>query len=221
MNKEELFSECIAQALDDMCDAVEETPILKLKNLDRDKSVLVIIDMVNGFVNEGNLSSKRIRSINNDIAEISECFDLMGIQRIAFTDCHNSESPEFEIYPKHCMIGTKETELTDEIKRTGIIPTIRKNSTNGFIEDEFLHWIIENRQIDTFVIVGCCTDLCVLQFALTVKAHFNRLNRKSHIIVPANLVETYDGPNHDGDLCNMWALNNMITNGVEVVSDYE
>lgn len=222
MKKDEYFSEEIANAIDLMYDNVYENgKILKLSELKKDNTALIIIDMVNGFVKEGSLSSKRVLDINNSVAELSECFETMGIKRIAFADSHNKESVEFENYPEHCIKGTSEEKLTSEIEKTNIEKIIKKGSTNGFIEKEFLNWLKENKEVDCFVVTGCCTDICVLQFCLNLKTYFNRANRKCRVIVPSRLVETYDAPGHDGDLSNLWALNNLFLNGIEVVEDYE
>jgi len=62
-------------------------------------------------------------------------------EKIAFADCHTDESPEFDAYPKHCMKGTAESEIVDEIKNIGgytliekILPTDfwKKLSESGF-----------------------------------------------------------------------------------------
>lgn len=79
----------------------------------------------------------------------------------------------------------------------------------------------DNKHIDTFIITGNCTDICVQQFAITLKTWFNRQNIKVRVIVPVNAVETYDFGLHDGDLMNVMALYNMMINGVEVVAGIE
>jgi nicotinamidase-related amidase len=175
--------------------------------------------MVNGFVREGALKSSRVEEIIPEITRLSETFDELHIPRLVFADCHTNASPEFDAYPAHCMEGTVEAEVVDEIKKTGGYKLIPKNSTNGFIEEEFQKWLKENQQIDTFVITGDCTDICVQQFAITLKTWFNMHNKKSRVIVPVNAVETYDFGLHDGDLVSVMALYNMVINGVEVVME--
>ncbi len=96
---------------------------------------------------------------------------------------------------------------------------IEKNSTNGYLEPVFQNWLKENSEIDTFIVSGNCTDICVLQFALSLKAHFNRKNENSNIIVPINAVNTYDLDEHDGDLMHAIALYQMMGNDIEVVSE--
>ena len=68
------------------------------------------------------------------------------------------------------------------------------------------------------VVTGCCTDICVMQFVLTLKAAWNQADRPVEIIVPRQLVETYDAPSHSGELMGGAALVSMLGNGVRVVN---
>lgn len=94
---------------------------------------------------------------------------------------------------------------------------ISKNYTNGLLEPEFQRWLKSNHQITTFIVVGVCTDICILQFCLSLKAQLNRINEHSRIIVPMNAVDTFDSDSHDADLMDVFALYNMRLNGIEVV----
>ena len=68
------------------------------------------------------------------------------------------------------------------------------------------------------MVTGCCTDICVMQFVLTLKAAWNQADRPVEIIVPRQLVETYDAPGHSGELMGGAALVSMLGNGVRVVN---
>lgn len=198
-------------------DMLASLPALRLKDLRSDTAALVIVDMTNGFTREGALKSDRIEGIIPGIAELSRKCGELGIKKLAFADSHSGASPEFEAYPPHCIAGTHEAEIVDEIKEAGGYTLIPKNSTNGFLEEAFRKWLDENRQTDTFIVTGDCTDICIQQFAITLKTWFNRQDRKARVIVPAGLVETYDLGLHNGNLVHVAALYNMIINGVEVV----
>ncbi len=211
------FLEKSKKTLEEIIDMLEKLPSIRLNDLNQKKSALVIIDMINGFIKEGALKSSRVEEIILDIAKLSATCDRLGIQKIAFADCHTEESPEFEAYPMHCIKGSYEAEIVDEIKKVGGYRLIEKNSTNGFLEEEFTRWLSENKEIDTFILTGDCTDICVLQFAITLKTWFNMKNIKARVIVPIDCVETYDLGMHDAYLMNVMALYNMIINGVEVV----
>lgn len=215
------FLQRSGETLGEIFDMLTKLPVLVKGELQADRTALVIVDMINGFAREGALKSPRVEEIIPEITKLSKVCDELKIAKLAFADCHTAESPEFDAYPVHCMAGTSEGEIVDEIKEAGGYVLIPKNSTNGFLEEEFRKWLPENKQIDTFIITGDCTDLCVQQFAITLKTWFNMQNRKSRVIVPLNAVDTYELGTHNGDLMNVTALYNMITNGIEVVKAVE
>lgn len=188
---------------------------LKSFNLDDGSRVgLIIIDMVNGFVKEGLMASPRIKSIIEPILEIKAICDEKGASVVALCDCHLEDSVEFLSYPKHCVKGTNESEIIDELKG---VYAINKNSTNGFLEDEFIKWLGHDK--DTFIVVGDCTDICVKQFAITLKTWFNMNNRMSKVVVPINAVETYDSDCHNAELINVMSIYDMMQSGIDVVKN--
>ncbi len=201
----------------DIKSVLEDREILDLKSLNPERTILIIIDMINGFVKEGPMSNSRVLGIVPNIVDIIKKVDNLGIQKIFFGDSHTEDSPEFDSYPVHCMVDTWESEVIDEIKELGGYKYISKNSTNGFIEPEFQRWLTENPNIENFIVVGCCTDICILQFATTLKAYFNMKNQRRRVIVPMNGVETYDANEHDGDTLHNMALYIMYINGVDIV----
>lgn len=191
---------------------------INILDLDLKNTSLVIIDMVNGFVKEGPLSSKRVLSINNYIADLSEKCSKLNIKKVVFADSHKINNPEFLYFPKHCLKGDKESEVTDEIKKTGNYLLIEKNSTNGFLEISFLNWLRENKDMENFIIVGNCTDICIQQFVLSLKSYYNMINKNINIILVKELVETYDSELHYADLVNLTSIYNMSINGINIVS---
>lgn len=215
INKNEFLNSSI-EALGEIFDMLTKLPSIQLKDLQGKQTALVIVDMVNGFAREGALKSPRVEGLIPEIAELSKACDDLQITKLAFADCHTKASPEFDAYPAHCMIDTSEGEIVDELREIGGYTLIPKNSTNGFLEVAFQKWLRENEHINTFIITGDCTDICVQQFAITLKTWFNMQNKKVRIIVPVNAVETYDFGLHDGDLMNVMALYNMMINGIEV-----
>lgn len=215
----QLFLEEAAKTLEGILDMLESRPSLSLKELtgngrDADKTVLVVVDLVNGFTREGPLKSPRVEALISGIGALSEACDGWRIPKLAFADCHTAQSPEFESYPPHCLSGTAESQLVDELKMAGGFTVIPKNSTNGFLEEAFQAWLSEHPQTENFIIAGDCTDICVYQLATTIKAYFNKSDRKSRIIVPMDCVDTYDLGLHNGNLANAMALFFMAGNGV-------
>jgi nicotinamidase-related amidase len=220
INKNEFLKRSV-ETLEEIFDMLAKLPAIQLKDLQGKQTALVIVDMVNGFAREGALKSPRVEGLIPEIAELSKACDELQITKLAFADCHTKASPEFDAYPAHCMIGTSEGEIVDELREIGGYTLIPKNSTNGFLEEEFQKWFKENEHINTFVITGDCTDICVQQFAVTLKTWFDMQNKKARVIIPLNTVETYDFGIHNGDLMNVMALHNIMTNGIEVVAGVE
>lgn len=218
MNKND-FLKRSTDTLGEIFDMLTKLPELRLKDLKSKNTALVIVDMINGFTREGLLKSPRVEELIPEITRLSKMCDQLGITKLAFADCHTEASPEFDAYPAHCTAGSFEGEIVDEIKEVGGYTLVLKNSTNGFLEEGFQKWLKENQQIDTFIITGDCTDICVQQFAITLKTWFNMHNKKVRVIVPVNNVETYDFGLHNGDLMNVMALYNMMGNGIEVVKE--
>lgn len=193
---------------------------IELSSLDKDRTALFVVDMVNGFVYSGALASPRVAAIVENVVDLNK--KMKGYKKVFFLDTHDENSLEFRSFPMHCIKGEFEAELIPELKTKDSEGQetfyIEKNSTNGFHADGFKQWIkTYEDKVDNYVITGCVTDICVLQFALTLKTYFNEKNKSVRLIVPANTVETYDGGSHDGDLINLFALYNMHTSGIEIV----
>lgn len=217
MIKKQAFVEKGAAALSLLWDELNGLDSLPFASLDREHTLFVIVDMVNGFVKEGPLSSPRVLNIVSPIRDLLLRFREESFPVVAFADTHRADSPEFSTYSPHCLENTSESEIINELQGEDHYLMIRKNSTNGFLEKEFQQVLFTNPQISTFVVTGCCTDICVMQFCLTLKTFFNMQNRVSRIIVPADCVETFEFGSHDGGLMNAVPFKLMQNAGVELV----
>lgn len=72
---------------------------------------------------------------------------------------------------------------------------LRKSSTDAF----FVLGMTEPLSgVETVVVTGCCTDICILQFILTLKAAWNQEDRPVEILVPRQLVENYPATAESG-----------------------
>ncbi|CAM2932310.1 isochorismatase family cysteine hydrolase [Hathewaya histolytica] len=198
--------------------------VISVNNLPSN-TVLVIIDMINGFSKGGNLYSKNMENLIPNIVDISTKFHHNNYPILAYKDSHEKSSIEFDSYPTHCVVGTEECELISELKNINSIIQLEKNSTNAFLSynpEEVLkkHFGKEN-EFNNYVVVGGCTDICIYQFALTLKTYFNEHNRNSRVIVPVNMVDTFSANGHNDDISNILFLNSMIANGIEVIKTIE
>ncbi len=206
-----------AKALDGIYDWMQSLEPVSLKELPPKNSAFLVVDMVNGFAKGGAMSGPRVKALIPTVADAACACHKAGIPVVNFADCHGGQSPEFEAYPVHCVKGDWESQVVEEI---AAVPhtLIEKNSTNGLLEPAFVKWLTEHPHIHCFVLGGDCTDICVYQLAIGLKTWFNRQDRKSRVIVPAQLVDTFDAPGHKADLANALSLYSMSSNGVEVAA---
>lgn len=193
---------------------------LKLTSLDKERTALFVVDMVNGFVYLGALSSQRVADIVCNIEELNK--KTLGYKKVFFLDTHSKDSKEFLSFPPHCLKGDREADLVDALRMEESCGEetfyIEKNSTNGFHSEGFKKWLEQYEdKVDNYIITGCVTDICILQFSLTLKSYFNEKNLEKRLIVPVDSVQTYSYGTHDGDLINIFALYNMHINGIEIV----
>lgn len=220
INREKFIKES-NEIFEDVLDCIEKLPSFRLKELHKENTAIVIMDMVNGFAKSGALYSPRVEAIIQPIEKLLQ--EAKDYVKLFIKEDHGEDSLEFKIYPKHCVKGTEESEIVDEFKRYIDHQSVvfSKNSTNGYLEKEFLEWIEGNAKINNFIIVGDCTDICVEQFAITLKTYMNMNNKESEIIVPIHKVDTFDAPGHPAEFMNVLGIFNMMRNGVRIVRDVE
>lgn len=177
---------------------------------------LVIIDEVNGFctVGAGNLAPQRddvqiTNMVNNTDALARECLDRR-FPVLSFLDTHEPGVPE-PPYPPHCVRGTGEENLVPELTWLADHPDvtiIRKDCINGLVGSIEIapkgHGLSHNRCIDwinlhgleDLLVVGICTDICVMDFVLTILSVRNHGMSPSlkNIVVVEEACATYDLP---------------------------
>lgn len=210
--------ELLTKEFENMKFNLEKLKSKKINALDLSKTMLFIIDMNNGFAKKGALYSDRVEALINPITNLAKILEAKNCEIIAFTDSHNKDSIELRSYPTHCLENDYESKIVDEISTIKNLKVIPKNSTNGFFCLEDKHF----KNIDNIIVVGDCTDICIYQFVVTLKAYFNQNNIDKNIIVPMNLVDTYHIDNiHNAEIMNIVFLNSMIQNGVEVIKEIE
>jgi nicotinamidase-related amidase len=205
------------QWLNNLQSRLERLQPLPLDTLNPLETALVIIDMTNGFAFEGPLSSPRVGALVPVIEDLSKACLKKGIPVIAPSDHHTAEAEEFSAYPPHCITNSEESELVRPLKALSDILTLPKNSTQIWHAPAFQAWFNGNKQRSTWILTGDCTDICVLQFALALKTYYQSENKPSRIIVPVNAVNTFDAPDHPGDLYHLIGLDLMAAGGVELV----
>lgn len=161
-----------------------EVPEIKYREritLPSEKTALLIIDMQNDFVKEG--GSLPVESAEETIPHIKSLLNdaRKNKVRICFTqDTQVEEDKEFDIWPKHCVKGTKGWEIIDELKPEEDEMVFQKNRYDGFYETSLEHYLSHVWHIETLIITGTVSNICVAHTAASAGL------RWYHIIIPAN-----------------------------------
>lgn len=187
------------------------------------KKLLVVVDMVNGFINEGAMADPYINTITPEVKRLMEEFrENEKGDIIAFCDSHTMESEEFKDYPIHCLKGTRESEMIDELQCfKKDITVFEKDTTNGFLEEEYRKYFDSHKEeYDEIIVVGCCSDICVLNYVTSQKENIDQEKIDITITVPKNAIETYEGPGHNRRKANEYAIATMLQQGIHVVDSY-
>lgn len=157
---------------------------------------LIVVDMVNGFVREGVLHDEEIGKIIPRQIELIHEAKKVGNLIVFIKDTHSKDSVEFERFgnTSHCLEGTRESELVDElISFEGGEDTISivKNSTSFMEAPEFRELLSHQIHLNEFDIVGCCTDICVVNGTLGLANYLDQNNRSHIIRVHEDAIATY------------------------------
>lgn len=188
-----------------------------MKRKEELQELLIVVDMINGFIKEGNMADPTINHITPRIIKLIE--DVIRREEgLAFIkDTHNINSTEFKKFPIHCLEGTSEAEVIAELKKYeqyGL--SYKKNSTSTMFAKNFMNDIDQMKKLRKVIITGCCTDICVMNLAIPLINYFDELDREVEIIVPENAVETYNAPYHNRAEYNEIALKLMKQAGVRL-----
>lgn len=178
-----------------------------MKKLSQVKEVLMVVDVINGFINVGNMKDEYIKHIVPGIEKLVKEY-VKDIDKEVFyiRDSHKSDSIEFEKYPVHCLENTIESEMIDELKEyENNVRTYLKNSTSAIFAKGLLEDLKKIKGLKKVVVVGCCSDICVLNLVLPLVNYFDENDLRVEVEVKEDLIETYDSPIHNRDEYNEMA----------------
>ncbi len=189
------------------------------------------VDMLNGFCYEGKLSSSRAAACARPVADLFLRAHDLGVRNlILIQEWHSEQAEEFNAYGPHCIHGTHEAETIPELMSLPFATEfviIRKNSLHTVVDTGMEEWLKQHPEVDTFIVVGVCTDLCTYDLAMDLKLRANARDFERRVVVPANAVNTYDLPvdaakqlgalPHDGEFLHALFLYMMSLNKIDVV----
>lgn len=223
--------------LDYLDDWIQNLPAKKLKDLvlKPEKTAIISVDVIKGFCSIGPLASPRVAGIVESIVDLMERSWDAGVRHIILSqDTHEPDAEEFSAWPPHCIRGTDESETVEEIRRLSFfdkIMVLEKNSIASGLNHDLQQWILDHSEVENYIVVGDCSDLCTYQLAMFLRLDANERQLKRNVILPENCVQTYDmsvalaqevgAYAHPGDLMHVFFLYHMALNGIEVVKAIE
>ncbi|KAI3462135.1 hypothetical protein Pfo_018798 [Paulownia fortunei] len=210
------------------------------------KTGLVLVDIVNGFctVGAGNLApqapDKQIAGMVDESVKLAREFCKKNWPIYALLDSHHPDVPE-PPYPPHCIAGTDESKLVPSLQWLENEPNVTlrcKDCIDGFVgslekdgSNVFVDWVKAN-EIKVILVLGICTDICVLDFVCSTLSARNRglLSPLEDVIVYSHGCATFDLPihvarnikdalSHPQDLMHHMGLYIAKSRGAKVVSE--
>jgi len=162
-------------------------------------NAVIVVDMQKGFMApEGTLyCGDAAREIIPRIRARVEQEQANGAMVFFTQDSHAPDDKEFQMFPAHCVAGSEEEEIIDELAGLAAdARIIKKRRYSAFFETDLADQLAE-LEPDRVVVMGGCTDICVLHTVSGLR------NRDYAVEVPADGVASFDPEQHE------WALNHM------------
>lgn len=167
---------------------------MKIKNLECYEGMLIVVDMVNGFVKEGALHDKKIGEVVPRQIELIKEAKAKDKLIVFIKDTHTKESTEHKRFngALHCVVGSGEEKLIDELMPYEEFSiSIEKNSTSFMEAPKFREVISKMDNLKEVDIVGCCTDICDFNGAMGLANYFDQWNRDVEIKVHTDAIATF------------------------------
>lgn len=159
---------------------------------------LLVVDMLKDFVETGGAldcgeeARRIIPFVRAKVDEFHYSRDLVVFIR----DSHRPDDPEFQMFPPHCVKGTRGAEIIDELEvRPGDV-TVEKTRYSAFYGTE-LEKILRERGVAEVHVVGVCTSICVMDTVGDLR------NRDYPVVVYRDGVADFDREAHRFSLGRM------------------
>ena len=180
------------------------------------KKLLIVIDMLNGFLKEGALADKHIMRIVPRHKELIDNAIKSDDTAVIFVcDRHTTDSIEFLRYPPHALKGSIESELIDELKPfQKDAYTCYKNSTSIIFPMEKL--LFKLPSLEEVYLIGCLSEICVFESVCAIRSFFDEYDKKVVVGIYKSGIDTYESEGHNADKINEEIINEMKNKGIEI-----
>ena len=145
-------------------------------------TALVIVDMQNDFVDPaGSLSVAAAAATIPATGRLRDLAHAYGMPVVYTQDWHGEDDPEFAIWGRHAVGGTWGAEIVPALAPGPRDLVVRKVRYDGFYGTALEHEL-RRRAVDTLVIAGTVSNVCVLHTAGSAALRWFR------VIVPIDAV---------------------------------
>jgi len=183
---------------------------------------LLIVNMIEGFVEEGPLADRRhIGSLLPKQVDFL-CQAKNKIAHVIFAcDSHSLGDVEFERFGTHCLKGSDEAKICPELIAACDVnqlsyDIVEKRTHSPFYQT-VLDKLIEKKGLGKkWFVIGCATDICVMAAVLDL------LYRGNEVIIISDLVGTFDSKGGTAKLINALCVDYLFSRlGVKVKASTE
>lgn len=158
-------------------------PIVEAVPLDPRRTAVVVVDMQNDFVKPGGkLQVPSAQQIVEPISRLLTRARAAGVLVIYTQDWHGEDDPEYRIWGEHVKAGTWGAEIIAELAPQPGDEVVQKPRYDAFYAARMDDLLRVHPQIDTLVITGTVTNICVLHTAASAALRWYR------VVVPRDAV---------------------------------
>ncbi|MHA2140184.1 MAG: cysteine hydrolase family protein [Candidatus Thorarchaeota archaeon] len=135
---------------------------MTLTKLSPEKTALIIIDMLNDFVEEnGALVVPGAKDLVPILSKILDKARQQSLTVLYMTDNHMPDDDEFKVWPKHSVAGTEGAQVVDELAPSEGEKVIPKRRYSSFFGTD-LDLTLREAGITDLILMGVLTDICVM-----------------------------------------------------------
>lgn len=160
-------------------------------------NAVLVADMVVGFLEPGHnlYCGDASRDIIPNIQHLIESEQAKGSRIFFMCDTHDPDDLEFKMFPVHCIRGTEEANVIEELAGYDgeIVP---KRRYNALFDTDLAERLAELNP-EKVIVCGVCTDICVMYTAADLRA------RDYDVEIHRDCVATFDPQAHENALDHM------------------
>jgi nicotinamidase/pyrazinamidase len=159
---------------------------------------LVVVDMLNDFVcADGALYvGETVKKIIPEIQKKLAHYRDEGRPVFYLCDAHAPDDLEFQMFPPHCVTGTRGADIQKDLRPNAGDTIISKKRFSGFFETD-LDAKLREKNVHHVELCGVCTNICVLFTAADAR------NRDYTVTVDRRCVDSFDHAAHEFALKEM------------------